>query len=189
MRIIIVVFMAVFSLSITAQNTPQAPSTSQPATSKWLSYTDASSGIGVKYPATWKLKTTNPKAPIVLHAPAGGGDDSFSENINYITRDLPPAQKVTLDDIAMSVSNGLTNVVDDFKLEYQKKLQWADVKAIEFSYSGISKGANAGLKVKLLQRMALVKGKLLIATYTAEDSETDLHKAVALQILNKTTFK
>jgi hypothetical protein len=189
MRIFIAVFMSVYGLSVTAQTGTTAPVASKPAAINWLSYTDAVSGIGVKYPDTWRLKTTNPKAPIVLHAPAGGVGDSFSDNINYIIRDLPTAQKVTLADIAMSVRNGLTNVVDDFKLDYEKNLQWVGVNAIEFSYSGTSKGGNAGIKVKLLQRIALVKDKMLIATYTTEDNETDVNRSTALQILNKSSYK
>jgi hypothetical protein len=170
------------ALSTAAQ--PVAPA--KPAAAQWLGHTDSATGISVKYPATWRLKTTNPKSPIVLHAPADGEGDGFSENINYIVRDLPPGQKVTLADIAVSVRNGLTNMVDDFKLEYEKNLSWLGTKAIEFSHTGTSKGANAGLKVKLLQRIALVKNKMYLATYSAEDGKADPSRAAAIQIINGT---
>lgn len=190
MRPILFVLLVIVQLSVAAQTTTTKtkPATNA-ATTNWLSHTDATTGITVKYPSTWRLKTTNPKTPIVLHAPSEGDSDDFSENINYIVRDLPPNQKVMLADISTSVRNGLTNVVDDFKLEYEKNLQWLGVKAVEFSYTGTSKGENAGFQIKLLQRIALVKGKMVLATYSAQDGKEDPSRADAIKIINLTTLK
>lgn len=190
MRTIILALLAIVQLSVAAQTTTtKTKPTTNAATATWLSHTDATTGITVKYPPTWRLKTTNSKAPIVLHAPSEGEEDNFSENINYIARDLPPGQKVTLADISTSVRNGLTNVVDDFKLEYEKNLQWLGVKAVEFSYTGTSKGENAGFQIKLLQRIALVKGKMVLATYSAQDGKEDPSRADAIKIIGLTTLK
>jgi PsbP-like protein len=188
MRPILFVLLVIVQLSVAAQTTTTKP-VANAATATWLSYTDATTGITVKYPSTWRLKTTNPKTPIVLHAPSEGDTDDFSENINYIVRDLPPNQKVTLADISTSVRNGLTNVVDDFNLEYEKNLQWLGVKAVEFSYTGTSKGENAGFQIKLLQRIALVKGKMVLATYSAQDGKEDPSRADAIKIIGLTTLK
>lgn len=190
MRTFILALLAIVQLSVAAQTTTtKTKPTTNAATATWLSHTDATTGITVKYPPTWRLKTTNPKSPIVLHAPSEGEEDNFSENINYIVRDLPPGQKVTLADISTSVRNGLTNVVDDFKLEYEKNLQWLGVKAVEFSYTGTSKGENAGFQIKLLQRIALVKGKMVLATYSAQDGKEDPSRADAIKIIGLTTLK
>lgn len=190
MRSILFLLLVILQLSVAAQTTTtKIKPAANAATATWLSHTDATTGITVKYPSTWRLKTTNPKTPIVLHAPSEGEGDDFSENINYIARDLPPGQKVTLADISTSVRNGLTNVVDDFNLEYEKNLQWLGVKAVEFSYTGVSKGENAGFQIKLLQRIALVKGKMVLATYSAEDGKEDPGRADAIKIINLTTLK
>lgn len=188
MRTIILALLAIVQLSVAAQTSNTKPAASA-ATANWLRYTDTATGITVKYPPTWNLKTTNPKSPIVLHAPTEGEGDTFSENINYIARNLPKGQKITLDDITASVRSGLANVVNDFELLYEKNLQWLGVKAVEFGYTGVSKGDNAGIKVSLLQRIALVKGKMILATYSAEDGKTDVSRATAVQIINLTTLK
>ncbi len=170
-----------------------AQTTSKPkpdnTTQSWLSYTDTATGISVKYPPTWRLKTTNPKSPIVLHSPSNGEDDAFSENINFIVRPLPQGQNVLLADIATTIRNSLTNVVDDFNLESEKKVQWMGTNAIEFIYTGISKGANAGEKVRLLQRCTLLKGYLYLSTYTALNSMLDVNEADAVKIINRTSLK
>jgi hypothetical protein len=185
MRTIILALLAISCFSVAAQPVTQTKT----ATSNWLAYTDPATGISVKYPPTWRLKTTNPKAPVVLHAPTEGEDDTFSENINYIVKELPAGQKITLNELATSIKSNLANVVDDFVLDYEKKMQWAGVQAVEYSYSGTSKGANAGVQVKLLQRVALIKGNMLLATYSAQDGKTDPSRAEAIQIINLTTLK
>jgi hypothetical protein len=185
MRTIILALFAITCFSVAAQPVAQT----KPATGNWLGHTDPASGISVKYPATWRLKTTNPKSPVVLHAPSEGEDDTFSENINYIIKELPKGQKITLNDLAISIRNSLPNIVDDFVLDYEKKLQWAGVQAVEFSYTGTSKGENAGVQVKLLQRIALIKGKMLLATYSAQDGKDDPSRTEAIKIINLTTLK
>ncbi|MBP6430655.1 MAG: hypothetical protein KA319_02725 [Ferruginibacter sp.] len=157
-------------------------------TQNWLSYTDTTIRISVKYPPEWTLKTTNPKSPIVLKAPLENDEDDFAENINYVVKPLPQGQKVLLSDISKAIKNNIPNVVDEFKLGYEKKLQWMGGEAIEFFYSGVSKGDNAGVKIKLLQRIAIIKGNMYLATYSAENGKVDVSNADAIKIINLTTL-
>ncbi len=159
--------------------------TTNNATQGWLSYTDSTTGISVNYPSNWTLKTTNPKSPIVLKAPLENADDIFAENINYVVRVLPQGSKVLLTDF----SSAITKTVDDFKLEYEKKVQWMGAEALEYEYSGIPKGDKTGLKIKLLQRITIVNSNMYLATYTAENGKVDMNKTTAIKIINLTTLK
>jgi PsbP-like protein len=158
-------------------------------TQSWLSYKDSATGIVVKYPSNWTLKTTNPKSPIVLKAPLENDEDVFAENINYVIRPISQGQKVLLSDISKAIKSSIPNAVDEFKLDYEKKLQWMGTEALEFAYSGISKGENAGVKVKMLQRLTILKGNLYLATYSAENKKDDVSRADAMKIINVTTLK
>lgn len=164
---------------------PKADNATQP----WLSYTDSTTGISVKYPPEWTLKTTNLKSPIVLKAPLENDKDVFAENINYVIRPIPQGQKVLLSDVSNAIKSSLPKAVDDFKLEYEKKLNWMGAEALEFSYTGISKGDNAGVKVRLLQRLTILNGNLFLATYSAENGKSDISRADAIKIINLTTLK
>jgi hypothetical protein len=185
MRTTLVLIGLLIGLWATAQTAP--PPAKAPQT-QWLNYSDSASRLNVWYPATWRLKTTNPKSPIVLHAPSDGEDDTFSENINYVVRELPKGQPVALTDVATAVRSGLSNVVDDFTLEYEKNGKWLGVASVEFAYTGTSKGDNGGVKVRIVQRIALVGGKMILATYTAEGGKTDPRRAQALNIIDRTAL-
>lgn len=188
MRLLILFVAFSFISNFTIAQTTTKPKADN-ATQNWLSYTDSTTGTSVKYPPGWTLKTTNPKSPIVLKAPLENDEDGFAENINYVIRPIPQGQNVLLSDISKAIKSSLPNTVDDFKLEYEKKLQWMGAEALEFAYSGLSKGQNAGLKIKMLQRLTALNGNLYLATYSAENKKDDISKADAMSIINFTSLK
>lgn len=192
MRIIILCAIIALSSSAavgqTTNTQPQQPGKAKNIT-EWFSYTDTVSGLSVKYPPSWRLKTNNPKAPIVLHAPSEGDDDRFSENINYIVRKLPAGQPINVQDIATSITNNLNNQIDEFVLLSEKNLTWFGSPAIEVLYTGTSKGEKAGVKVKILQRIAITKGYMVLATYTAQKGKPDVSFDDAVKIIDQTTFE
>jgi hypothetical protein len=188
MRLLIIFAAILFISAPTIAQTTTKPKADN-ATQNWLSYTDSTTNISVKYPPEWTLKTTNPKSPIVLKAPLENDEDAFAENINYVIRPIPQGQKVLLSDISKAIKSTISTAVDEFKFEYEKKLQWMGAEALEFSYSGISKGENGGIKIKMLQRLAVLNGNLYLATYSAENGKVDVSKTDALKIINLTTVK
>lgn len=185
---IICVLLAFTGFATIAQPNTNKP-TRLPAAGDWLSYTDTASGLSVKYPAGWRLKTTNPRAPIVLHAPTEGDNDTFSENLNYMINPISSSQQINVQAISGSLKSDLSNQIHNFALLEEKKLTWLGYPAIELSYTGASDATSTATKVKILQRVVATKTRLIIATYTAEGGKTDVSFDDAVKIINQTTFK
>ncbi|MBL0147133.1 MAG: hypothetical protein IPP48_16915 [Chitinophagaceae bacterium] len=142
--------------------------------------------LSVKCPPEWTIKTTNPKTRVVLLSPLDGDMDKFSENINFIVKEMPSAQEISLKDITAAISKNVTSQLDNFKLLYSKKIKWNNSDASEISYSGKSKEEQ--LPILFIQRIALSKNKLVIATYTAENAGKDKFLSTAKQVLNSASW-
>jgi hypothetical protein len=159
------------------------PAAAKPVTQEWLSHTDAVHNITVKYPGDWILKTTNEKAVFVVTAPVESDEDLFRENINVIVRELPKGgEGVKMQDIADAVESKIPTAVDNFVLNYSKTIKWLGTDAKEVSYSGNSK--SGGMAISFVQRIAINKGRLVLATYTGEGGRTDKYKETALKIIS-----
>lgn len=180
------IILSVIALSTACTGFAQAvvkPAVSKPVAQEWLSHTDAANNITVKYPANWLLKTTNEKAVFVVTSPAENDNDLFKENINVIVRELPNGgEGVKMKDIADAVESKIPTAVDNFVLNYSKTIKWLGVDAKEVSYGGNSK--SGGMAVGFIQRIAINKGRLVLATYTCEGGRTDVYKEAALKIIS-----
>jgi hypothetical protein len=181
----IILSVIAFSTACTgfAQAVVKPVTASKPVVQQWLSYTDATNNITVKYPASWTLKTTNEKALFMVTAPVENDNDLFNENINVIVRELPDGGKgVKMQDIADAVESKIPTAVDNFVLNYSKTIKWLGVDAREVSYGGNTK--SGGMAIAFIQRIAINKGRLVLATYTGEGGRIDVYKDVALKIIS-----
>jgi hypothetical protein len=181
----------VFALSTVCKGFAQAVqkpvvTASKPVAQEWLSHTDDEEDITVKYPSNWELKTSNEKATFILTSPDENDNDQFKENINVIVRELPNGGVgVKMKDIVDAVESKIPTAVDNFVLNYSKTIKWLGVDAREVSYSGNSK--SGGMAVAFIQRIAISKGRLVLATYTYAGGKADVYKATALQVINSIT--
>ncbi|MBK7434749.1 MAG: hypothetical protein IPI66_13220 [Chitinophagaceae bacterium] len=158
-----------------------------PRFQEWLKHTDDTTQITVSYPDTWKLKTSNEKTLFILTAPLENEQDDFNENMNMIVRKLPPgSENVTLADLGNSVESKTATLLDDYKLEYSKELQWNEGDAKEVSYTGKSK--TTGKNLHFIQRITINQGRLILITYTAQGGREDIYLSTALKIFDRTVF-
>jgi hypothetical protein len=158
----------------------------KPVVQEWLFHTDTANNVTVKYPANWTLKVTNKTAVFMLTSPNENDKDNFRENINVIVKELPNGgEGVQMQDIVTAVESKIPTAVDNFKLYYSKTIKWLGTDAREVSYGGNNK--TGGLAINFIQRIAMNKGRLVLATYTSEGGREDVFKESALKIISSIT--
>lgn len=149
----------------------------------WQNYTDSAYNFKMQCPNTWVIKTTNPKARVVFLSPNETDTDAFKENLNVLVREIPSLGGATMADITKAILDKVPTLVDDYKLNYNKKIIWSGKEGVEICYTGISKTTDK-LAVYFIQRVTYFDGLFYTSTFTAENKKPVAFEKEAKQIFD-----
>ncbi len=136
---------------------------------EWLMHTDTAYNISIQYPSNWELKPPRSNARFFVTSYAESETDKFRDNINCA---IPIAvdKSRTIQMAEREITETLSGMLPDFKIIHSGYSKWngADAYEIEYTCSQTSNGTTYSLH--MLQKVAIIKGKLYTLTFTSEEA-------------------
>lgn len=94
--------------------------------------------------------------------------DKFGDNLNCIAP-RPLEKSVTIQMAEADITKSLSENLADFKIINSGYSQWNNVTAYEIEYSCSQTSGNDTYYLHILQKVAIIEGKLYALTFTSED--------------------
>lgn len=135
---------------------------------KWLTHTDSLYKLTIQYPSDWILKPPTKNARFFISSPLESDVDDFSDNINCIVPS-PVEKNVTIQMAEEDIINTLSKNLPDFKIINSGYSEWNNTTAYEIEYTCTHAGEDNTYSLHMLQKVAIIKGKLYALTFTSED--------------------
>jgi hypothetical protein len=133
----------------------------------WLPFTDTAYNFSIRYPADWEFKPKNTNTRFFITSSTENDSDKFRENINCIAR-VVEEKGFTIKMAEDAIKKSLGEKLQDYKLLRSEYLTWNSSETLELEYTCTQTSSDVSYSIRMLQRMAVVKGTLFTLTYTAE---------------------
>lgn len=135
---------------------------------QWLTHTDTAYNLTIQYPSNWQLKPPNTKTRFFITSYPESDADNFRDNLNCI---IPsPVEKTTTIQMAeKDITETLSGNLPDFKIINSGYSTWNNVTAYEIEYSCSQESGGTTFYLHILQKVAIINGKLYALTFTSED--------------------
>jgi len=139
----------------------------------WNKHTDQVHRFTFEYPADWTLKLPESNTRFFVTSPAENEADRFWENVNCIARKLDdPAPDLKV--IEEAVLASLSKTQKDYALVMLDHSPWNQCPSFELVYTFTAQTPSGDdYPIKILQRVAVVKGTLFTITFTSEQRSYD----------------
>ncbi len=133
---------------------------------KWLVHKDATFNVSIQYPSNWQLKPPNKNTLFFVTSYPESDKDYFRENLNCI---IPSKTQegLTIQMAEEEIVGTLSESLTDFKLIQSGYSTWNKVDAFEIEYTCTQAGNDLTYNLHILQKTAIIKGKLYALTYTS----------------------
>jgi hypothetical protein len=159
MKLLLPIIYLLFTVTLNAQKPPP----------KWNTQKDSVYNFTFQYPSDWQLKLPNTNTRFFITSYQENETDIFRENINCVTRDLGKNQqgfKISMAEDA--IKKALSEKLKDYVLIKSAYSKWNNAEMLEIEYTCTQEANGTELSIHMLQKMAVVKGRLFTITYTAE---------------------
>lgn len=139
----------------------------------WNKHTDQVHRFTFEYPAGWTLKLPETDTRFFVTSPSENEADRFWENVNCIARKLD-APDLDLKAVEEAVLASLSKTRKDYALVMLDHPPWNQCPSLEVVYTFTAQTPSGdSFQVKILQRVAVVKGTLFTITFTSEQRSYD----------------
>lgn len=143
-------------------------------------YTNKMHGFTMQYPENWSLQEGQYGTLVSFSSPQEK-NDTFLENINVVTEELPANYKnLSLEDYVSTSLESLKKSLNDFKLVETKSIQLSGQTGKQVTYT-VTQGE---LKPYTRQFVTLKNGVAYIVTYITTQSDPTKYLDVATQVVN-----
>ncbi len=157
-----------------------------PVESSSGTYENTTYGFSMSYPAGWMAEEAEPNSMSMVVGFLAPGED-IDNPMNYVTvqiENLPPSQKIALDEYTSAVIGNLKSSYNDFKLLTTKEITLGDLPGKELLYTI----DNEGTPYEILLQYTIKDNMAYVLTYYAkEDSYVQLEDG-AREILSSFGF-
>lgn len=119
--------------STTAPDASTKPETKIEAMAGYKVYSNSEKGFAIQYPEKWKMEEGFMATDVIFNAPV---KNEFSENLNVITKTIPGASNVSLNDLKTSLIDSYKTAVTGFNLIEAKNTTLDGQPGLLFSYTG-----------------------------------------------------
>lgn len=132
----------------------------------WLTHKDAEYNLSIEYPSDWTLKPPSASARFFITSRAESPSDNFKENLNCIVPSDVSAGS-TIQQQEEDITKTLSESLDNYKLVQSNYSKWNNVNAFEIEYTCSQTSDGTTYNLHILQKVAIIKGKLYALTYTS----------------------
>lgn len=158
--------------------------TAQPgsATVKWLLHKDSLYNLSMQYPSDWQLKPPTQNARFFVTSYPESGADNFRENVNCIVP-KPVDKGVTIQMAETDIVNTLSGNLPGFKIVRSGYSKWNNVNSYEIEYTCVQTSGETTYNLHMLQKVAIIKGKLYALTFTSLTDAYDQYIATVRRMI------
>ncbi len=153
--------------------------------SSLLTYTDTVNKFSFTYPNNWSIRIadTSEKAKVFVRSPKEGDNDSFTENLNVMTRKLG-IEKVPATDLQKTLKATFEKNLKNFKSIEEKIVKTNGVEAYFISYTTTKLIDGMENTIYLAQQIFTKNFYLYTLTYTSAKAPPNNFYYNALKIIN-----
>ena len=139
-------------------------------------------GYSILYPATWEVEQSDKTGPLfIMNAPQTSFSDPLRENVNLIIQNAK-GQNLTLDQLIAYSEQQIKQMMLDADILESSRKEAHGRTFHQILYTG--KRGEMDIKLKILQYYWVEYEKVIVLTFTSEESQFEAYKEVSQKIMD-----